>query len=109
MRKRSIRIWARLNEKEFDIILRRVKKTGLSREAYIRSVLLGSVPREKPDERFYAIMRDLSDIANNANLLVQSAAAKGSIDAGTLQGEAEKWSQFQLDVRREFLLPEKLE
>jgi hypothetical protein len=86
-----------------------MQKTGLSREAYIRSILLGSVPREKPDDRFYAVMRDLSGIANNANQLARAAAAFGVVDTRRLQREAEKWSQFQLDVRRVFLLPEKLE
>ena len=109
MRNRNNRVWARLTDEEFDVIMRRIRKTGLSREAYIRSVLLGSVPREKPDERFYSIMRDLTGMANNAAQLARNAAAFGSIDARMIQGEAEKWSKFQVDVRREFFLPSKLE
>lgn len=109
MRKRNIRIWARLTEEEYEIITSRIQKTGVSKEAYIRSVLLGRVPREKPDERFYDVMRELSGMANNTNQLARKANAFNSIHARMLQREAEKWSRFQLDVRREFLLPEKLE
>ena len=106
MRKRCVRIWARLTEDELETITRRIRKTGLSREAYIRSVLLGSVPREKPDERFYAIMGDLAVIARNAGQLAKSAAELG-IDALALQREADNWSRFQLEVRQKFLMPDK--
>jgi len=109
MRKRNNRIWTRLTDDELSIVTSRVKRTGVSREAYTRSVLLGSVPREKPDERFYAVMRSLSGIANNANQLARKAVATGYFHAKELQEEAEKWGKFQLEVRQKFLLPEKLE
>ena len=106
MRKRGVRIWARLTEDELEAITHRIRKTGLSREAYIRSVLLGSVPREKPDERFYAIMGDLAVIARNAGQLAKNAAELG-IDALALQREADNWGRFQLEVRQKFLMPDK--
>jgi len=108
MRKRDIRVWARLTEGELDVIMRRIRKTGLSRESYIRSLLLGSAPREKPDERFYSVMQELSDIANNVSQLARKAAALSPADARMLQSEAEKWGRLQLEIRREFLLPERL-
>ena len=108
MRKRNIRVYARLTEEEYDTVARRIRKTGLSSEAYIRSVLLGSVPKEKPDERFYAVMRELSGIANDTSRLAWKAVSSGFADAWMLLEAAEKWSRFQVDVRREFLLPEKL-
>jgi len=98
-----------MNEREAEVLYKCVKKSGLSRESYIRTVLSGSVPREKPDDRFYAVMRDLSAIANNVSQLARKATVFGSIDAPMLQSEAGKWAGFQLDVRRAFLLPEKLE
>ena len=106
MRKRNIRIWARVSEQENEIIKNRIKKTGLSREAYIRCLLLGTIPREKPDDRFYDVMRDLHGICNNANQLARKAATLGFIDAPFYKREAEKWSQFQLEVRQAVLLPD---
>ena len=108
MRKRNIRLWTRLSEEEFAVITRRIQKTGLSREAYIRSILLGSVPKEKPDERLYAIMRLLPVIANSVSQLARKAAVFGFSDVLMIQQEAEKWSRFQTDVRRALLLPEKI-
>jgi hypothetical protein len=108
MRKRNNRIFVRLSDDEYDIILDRIKKTGLSKEAYLRSLLFGSVPREKPDERFYEMMRDLSGIANNINQLAKKANTFGSIHSKMLLAEAEKWGKFQTEIREAFLLPEKM-
>ena len=106
MRKRNIRLCVRLSDDENNIITDRIKKTGLSKEAYLRSILLGSIPKEKPDNRFYAIMKDLSGIANTTNQLARRANATGSIHSHTLQTEAEKWSRFQTTMREAILLPE---
>jgi hypothetical protein len=85
-----------------------ITDTGLSKEAYIRSVLPGNIPREKPDERFYTVMKDLIDIANNANQIAKQVNNYDSDVACKLHNEAEKLARFQLDARRAFLLPEKI-
>ena len=108
MRKRNNRLWVHLSDDEFAVVKHRINKTGLSKESYIRSVLLGYIPKEKPDERFYAMMKDLAGIANNANQLARKANAFESIHSRMLQDEAEKWSKFQTEIREEFLLPEKM-
>lgn len=48
MSKRSIEIKVRLNKKEMETLNNRVKKSGLSREGYLRHLINGSVPREAP-------------------------------------------------------------
>jgi predicted DNA binding CopG/RHH family protein len=48
MLKRSIKITFRLNAKEQQFIAKRVKKSGLSQEAFIRSLINGYVPKELP-------------------------------------------------------------
>ena len=108
MRKRNNRLWVHLSDDEFDVVKHRIVKTGLSKEAYIRSVLLGNIPKEKPDERFYSAMKDLTGIANNVNQLARKANAFGSIHSRMLQVEAEKWSQLQTEIREVVLLPEKM-
>jgi hypothetical protein len=109
MRKRNIRIWARVTEAENEIIANRIKKTGLSREAYIRCLLLGTIPKEKPDERFYIVMRELTALCSNLNQIAQKAHALNYIDVPYYKKETEKWRAFRLAVRREFLEPEKLQ
>jgi len=93
-----------VTEAENEIIGRRIKKTGLSREAYIRCLLLGTVPKEKPDEQFYAAMQELSAISNSVNQL----ARRGNINVTILEREAENWRSFRMEVKRRFLEPDKL-
>jgi len=107
MRKRNIRLCVRLSDAESNIVESRIQKTGLSKEAYMRSVLLGSIPREKPDDRFYEMMKDLSSLANSANQLARKAILLGSISSSIILTEAEKWSKFQTYIREAYLLPEK--
>ena len=42
-------------------------------DSVIRLLLKGYEPREKPDERFYDVMRELSAIGNNINQLAAKA------------------------------------
>lgn len=67
----------------------------------------GYEPKEKPDERFYDTMRNLSAIGNNINQLAAKAHTLGFIDVPMLKNEAERWHKFQADVERQFLRPEK--
>ena len=109
MLKRNVRIWVRLNEEEFAVLQKRLKQCNYSREAYIRSLIIGYIPKEKPDDRFYTAMRDLHGIANNINQLARKAAVLGFIDVPFYKREAEKWSAFQLEIRRKFLMPDRIE
>lgn len=81
---------------------------SLFREAaLIRLLLRGYEPREKPDERFYDAMRELSAIGNNINQLAIKANALGFVDSQMLKNEALRWHKFQAAIEREFLRPEK--
>ena len=108
MKKRNIRVTVRLSEEEYDKHESRRKKTGLSREAYIRNALDGIVPKEKPDARFYEAMKDITGIVNNVNQLARIANASGSIQTHMLKAEAENWSKLQTEIREVVLLPEKM-
>lgn len=48
MRKRNVAILFRLNRKEAEALDKNVKKSGLSREAYLRHLINGVVPRDAP-------------------------------------------------------------
>ena len=77
--------------------------------ALVRLLVRGYEPKERPDERFYDVMRQLSSIGNNINQLAAQANSLSFVDAQKLQKEAERWHKFQADVERQFLRPEKSE
>ena len=88
------------------MLKKKAKKACLSEAGLIRLLLKGYAPKEKPDERFYEITKELCAIGNNVNQLAIKANALGFIDAATLQKEAERWHKFQADIERTFLRPE---
>jgi hypothetical protein len=53
MRKRSISVLVRLNEKERQHLASQVKKSGLSQEAFIRTLINGYVPKALPPPDYY--------------------------------------------------------
>jgi hypothetical protein len=85
---------------------KKAKRTCLTEAALVRLLLKGYEPKEKPDQQFYDVMRELSAIGNNINQLAVKANALGFVDATQLQKEAERWHRFQADVERQFLRPD---
>ena len=61
--------------------------------------------KEKPDDRFYAAMRELSAIGNNINQLAAKANALCFVDAPMLKNEILRWHRFQADIEAQFLRP----
>lgn len=107
MRKRNVdkHIW--FSRAEAQELQRKAKKACLSEAGLIRLLIKGYEPKEKPDDRFYDVMRELSAIGNNINQLAAKANTLGFIDAPMLKNEAEKWNKFQAEVERHYLRPNK--
>ena len=80
MRKRTVRIQFWLNKKEAEALDKKVKKTGLSKEAYLRHLVEGVVPRDAPTPDYYAMMRELHGIGKNLNQIAQKAHTLNVID-----------------------------
>ena len=109
MRKRNIQKIVRFSRDEAQDLQKQAKKACLSEAGLIRLLLRGYEPREKPDERFYDVMRELSSIGNNINQLAVKANTLGFVDAPQLKKEAERWHKFQADIERTYLRPDKSE
>ena len=108
MRKRNVQILFRLTEEEADELNELVRKSGRSKEAFLRAMVKGYRLCEKPAPEFYQMMRELSAIGNRINQLAVKANALGFVDTPMLREEARKWHDFQLDVRKKYLLPRKV-
>lgn len=109
MRKRNIQKIVRFSRDEAQDLQKKAKKACLSEAGLIRLLLRGYEPREKPDERFYDVMRELPSIGNNINQLAVKANTLGFVDAPQLKKEAERWHKFQADIERTYLRPDKSE
>ncbi len=96
----------RFTKEEAELLEVKAQRACLSEAQLVRMLLRGYHPKEKPDDRFYEAMRQISGIATNINQLAAKAHSLGFIDAQKLDEEVIKWHQFQADIEREFLRPE---
>lgn len=109
MKRRTVKKQFWFSRDEAQNLQKKAKKTCLTEAALVRLLVRGYEPKERPDERFYDVMRQLSSIGNNINQLAAQANSLSFVDAQKLQKEAECWHKFQADVERQFLRPEKSE
>lgn len=104
--KRTVKKQFWFSRDEAQDLKKKAKKACLSEAGLIRLLLRGYAPREKPDERFFDAMRELSAIGNNIHQLSAKANALNFIDAPMIEREAVRWHKFQADMERKFLRPE---
>lgn len=73
MRKRNVHVQFWLDKKEAEAFNKKVKRSGLSREAYLRHLVNGLVPQDAPPPAYYDFMRELHRIGGNLNQIAQKA------------------------------------
>ena len=109
LRKRNVAILFRLNKKEAEALDKKVKKSGLNREAYLRQLISGVVPRDAPPPDYYSMMRELHKIGNNLNQIAQKAHVLNVIDVQRYDQEVRKFNEAVRKITEAVILPEKNE
>lgn len=107
MRRRAIRIQVWVNNDENIRLQTNAKKTGLSREAYIRALINGYVPKSLPPPDYYAMMRQLHAIGNNLNQLAVKAHTTGHLEQAAFQEEAERLRRAVQQIQQAVTEPER--
>lgn len=107
MRKRNIQVIFRLNIKEQQFLDEQVKKSGLSQEGYLRTLIKGYIPRALPPIEYHATMRELHTIGKNLNQIAAKANATGHIDRTVFQYEANRLRKAILDIQAAVTSPER--
>lgn len=109
MRKKYIKKQYWLDEKEDSLLKEKCAKAGLSESDFIRSYINGYKVKEKPDENFYYILRDLRGIATNINQLARQANSYQYVDNDKFFSIAKKVTDFITDIQEMYLMPIKKE
>ena len=67
----------RLNEREYRHLCEQVETSGLSREEYLRSLILDKKIQPRPCTHHAELVRQISGLCNNANQLAHRANSTG--------------------------------
>ena len=81
MRKRNVRFQVRLDKKEADAFSKKVKRSGISCEAYLRHLINGLVPNDLPPPDYHLLTRELYGIGSRMNQIAIKAHTFNMIDA----------------------------
>lgn len=109
MNSRTIEIKVRLNRKEAEALNKRVKKSRLSREAYLRHLINGVVPRDAPPPDYFSMMRELHGIGNNLNQIAQKAHTLNVMDVQRYDTAVRQFEAAVRKITEAVILPQPME
>ena len=101
--------YVELAEEEAEALDKKVKKSGLNREAYLRQLISGVVPRDAPPPDYYSMMRELHKIGNNLNQIAQKAHVLNVVDVQRYDKEVRRFNEAVRKITEAVILPEKNE
>lgn len=107
MRERNNRMTLRLNDKECESLAKASEKVGVPREAYLRMLIMGTQPKEKPSADFYGMMRELNAIGNSINQIAKVANSKGFINVKAYEENVRRLNEFIVEISKSVFAPER--
>ena len=108
MRSRNNEIRFRLNDKELTHLDHLVKKSGLSREAYIRQIIAGLQPRDLPPPDYRLMMRQLYHCGNALNQIARKAHALNVIDVQKFDEAFSDYCRTVARIEDAVIVPEQI-
>jgi hypothetical protein len=104
-RKRQVKVY--LDDKELDRFKQAVTKSGLSQAAFLRFLIKGYMPREKPPPEYYEILKAVRGACRNINQLTAVSHATGSIHVQHLDECLSALQSELMKIREATELPRK--
>lgn len=106
MKRRNVEIKVRLNQEEIEYLNLRVKKSGLSREAYLRHLINGVIPRDAPPIEYFDFMRELYRVGNSLNQIAQKAHVLQVIDVRRYDITVRQFDKLVKEITKAVILPQ---
>lgn len=107
MRNGAVLIQFWMPESECKRLDKRVKKSGLTRSAYLRFLIQNLVPQDLPPLDYHRMMRQLFGISNNLNQLAIKAHEFGMLDTKQYEENVKELNRAVLEIKRAVTLPRK--
>jgi len=109
MSNRGIRKQIWLNRDEDLMLKRKAEIANMNASELIRSLIMGYEPQAKPPIEFYEMIKQLRKLGSNLNQIAMKAHGLGFIDELSYKKEVEKIDNLILEIKKQFLLPKKVE
>ena len=109
MRNHPITFHIRFTEQEYERLCKYSAKAGLPKSTYIRHMINGSQPREKPPVDYYEFMRKIYELGNSLDRLTGAAHALGWVESEQLQAAIGEHANLVLQITDAMIAPEKVE
>ena len=104
--KRSIKKQIWMNKKEAEDLKKKAKNACMTESRYIRMLIASFIPREAPDDRFFADMDKLRELGDE---LSRKAGTHSEEATSILEDEAKSLHLLQAKIEREYLRPDKVD
>ena len=107
MRNRNNGFLIRLSDKELTVLNEKVKKSGLSREKFVRKLFADCKVYEAPPVDFPKLIKEVNRIGSNIEQILRIANSKHIVDVPRLRNELDEldaiedamWKAFAPDGR----------
>jgi len=86
---RTYEIKVRFNKEELQSLYKKVEKTGMSREQYIRTLCKNKVPVEIPPIDYFSLIREVRELGNNMYQIAYKVNSMGLLDTPFYRQNAE--------------------
>lgn len=108
MTEKKVEIKVRLAPKEAARLQRLVKRTGLSREAYLRHLINGVVPQEVPPPDYFSFMERLYQVGNLLEQISRQAQVQGAVEVAQYEEAVGQFCQLVEDITTAVILPRRM-
>lgn len=105
--KRNIIRQFRFNTQENEILKQKAQLCCLTDSALVRMLILGYIPKPKPEQEFYNALRNLSSIGNSINQIAAKANSLGFVDVPRLNKELKSLEKLKDDLYDKYIKPDK--
>lgn len=103
MRNKVARFEMKMSFEELEKLKKDSEKAGISKSEYVRRLIMNYVIKERQDDRFYEVMRQLTAIGNNLNQIAHKANYLNEIDKDTYMAEKVNWNRFMKEIKVKYL------
>ena len=102
-KEKVVRLEVKLSYDEDDKLKSDAQKANITKSEYVRRLIMNCKLKEKPDDRFYDILKDLRNIGNNINQIAMKANYNKSIDKDYYNANVNEVRNFIRQIRKEYL------